>query len=277
MEPVFNDIIPRTRAQRVCQNHNMQQSSRFLLQQQMMIFLLTAIAPFHLCYNFVLYFLCNRLPWKTRSLLRTLDCVSVQAVTINLSTQLRFITLIPHQAISSLSRSDSTKTSQLLTRRLDNSSTIMFRTDGLICVKRDTQERLVDLKTWNKVTFAKLRLSKSKRTSSMPVKRITEVQHITCSISNMIQQETDNRLLSMTRTAVFALWCEPRISMIRAMGPTISSQAQIETESRFLSMKDITQLRLLASRFCVHRTLVDRQLPKVLYQDSSDQEAMKMR
>lgn len=137
--------------------------------------------------------------------MRTLDCVSAQAVTINLSTQPRFITQIPHQAISSPSRSDLIKTSQSLTRRSDNSNTIMFKTDGLICVKRDTQEKLVDLKTWNKVTVAQPRSSKSKRMSSMPAKRITEAQLITCSISNMIKQETEISLLSMTRTAESAL------------------------------------------------------------------------
>lgn len=65
--------------------------------------------------------------------------------------------------------------------------------------------------------------------------------------------------------------------MIRAMELTIFSQAQIETESRFLNTKDTTQLRLLASRSCVHQTLANQQLPKALYRDSFDQEAMKMR
>ena len=147
-QPVFNDIIPRTRAQRVS----------YLTQT---FFRKTWLLVLFLTFSSLNYWLIGifRLPWKIKSWLRILVWGSEQAVIINMLTQLRCTTPILPQVTSFQSRNALIKTLQLQIRKLDNSNSSTCKIDGRISERNDSTEKSADLKTWSKVKSNKRKFS----------------------------------------------------------------------------------------------------------------------
>ena len=245
VEPVFNDIIPRTRAQRVSGHSIDWLWSKAKWTRDSLISLLLIICCF-----------CDecRLPWKTKNWLRIRGFASAQAVTTNMWTRPRCTTQTQPRVTSSPSRSASIKISRSQTREFASSSSSMCRIDGHIWEKRDSRERLVDLKTWSQAMSNRHKCSKSRRTSSMQERKIRAALPTISSTTTTIKTRTATTCKLTTTTAVFAHLCAPRTSMIRAMGRTIFSPVRTEAGFRFRSTNVTTRLRMRASRSCDHQT-----------------------